>query len=357
MYYENMTSDTNKRVEQIAVIAAIALLVVGCFIVVRPFISSILWASILTYSTWPVYERFRRATGGRDNVSALIMTIFVALLLLIPFLIVGYNMADNVVNIIEVVKGLFADGVFTQPPDWLLSLPLVGDKIQEYWTAFELDPQGTIDGMHSFFGYLRKMLLSVGGNIGSGILQMALSIFVSFFLYRDGVRVASSIQEILHKITGERTQELMHVVGNTVYAVVYGIFGTAAAQGIVAGIGFLIAGVPGPFLLAFLTFLLAFIPAGAPLIWIPATIWLFYKGSIGWGVFMAIWGFFGISGVDNVIRPYIISKGTKLPFVLVFLGVLGGLMSFGFLGLFLGPVLLTVGYTLLAAWNKKPEKI
>jgi len=134
--------------------------------------------------------------------------------------------------------------------------------------------------------------------------------------------------------------------------VVYGIVGTAIAQGLVAFIGFLIAGVPGAALLGFLTFLLSMVPVGPPLIWAGAVIWLAFKSSTGWAIFMVIWGFFVISGIDNVIKPLLISRGSSLPFVLVMLGVFGGVFAFGFVGIFLGPTLLAVGYSLVRMWTQ-----
>lgn len=145
------------------------------------------------------------------------------------------------------------------------------------------------------------------------------------------------------------------VAGRTVRGVVYGIGGTALAQAVIAGIGFLIAGIPNAGLLALLTFFLSVIPMGPPLIWIPTAIWLFWKGSVGWGIFMICWGLL-VSSVDNVIKPIIISQGGRMPFILVLLGVLGGAMAFGFIGVFLGPTLLVVGLRLLEHWNmmKRP---
>jgi predicted PurR-regulated permease PerM len=137
--------------------------------------------------------------------------------------------------------------------------------------------------------------------------------------------------------------------------VVYGILGTALAQGILAGMGLWISGVPAPLLLGLLTFFLSLIPMGPPLVWIPATLWLFYRGDPGWGVFMGMWGAVIVSGVDNLLKPYLISRGSNLPFVLVFLGVFGGVIAFGFIGIFLGPTLLAVGYALLQDWSAQKK--
>jgi predicted PurR-regulated permease PerM len=157
------------------------------------------------------------------------------------------------------------------------------------------------------------------------------------------------------RLSGDRGRRLVGVAATTMRGVVYGIIGTAIAQGVAAGIGFLIAGVPAAPLLGLATFFLSPVPIGPPLVWIPAAIWLFYHGSTGWAIFMAIWGVAVVSSVDNVIKPLIISRGSNLPFILVLLGVLGGVVAFGFIGLFLGPTLLAIGYVILQEWNAAPK--
>jgi predicted PurR-regulated permease PerM len=141
------------------------------------------------------------------------------------------------------------------------------------------------------------------------------------------------------------------VAGKTVRGVVYGILGTALAQAVVAGIGFVIAGVPGAALLALLTFFFSVVPlVGTALAWVPAALWLFHQGSTGWGIFMLVWGV-GVANIDNVVKPWLISQGSDMPFILIFFGVLGGALSFGFIGVFLGPTLLAVGFRLVEEWG------
>jgi predicted PurR-regulated permease PerM len=155
----------------------------------------------------------------------------------------------------------------------------------------------------------------------------------------------------VERIGGEHGKHLLTVAGNTVRGVVYGILGTALAQAILASIGFLIVGVPGAALLALLTFFSSVIPVlGTGLVWLPAALWLFNQGSTGWGIFMIVWGL-GVASVDNVLKPWLISQGSDMPFLLIFFGVLGGALAFGFIGVFLGPTLLAVGFRLVEAWG------
>ncbi len=141
------------------------------------------------------------------------------------------------------------------------------------------------------------------------------------------------------------------MAGLTVKGVVYGYLGTSAAQAVMAGIGFMIAGVPGAVLLAALTFFMAVIPVGPPLVWGGAAIWLYMEEGIGWAVFMVIWGMSGISSIDNVVRPLLVSQGNKMPFALMLFGLIGGAVAFGLLGVFLGPVVLAVAFRLLDEWT------
>ncbi|HXF45225.1 MAG TPA: AI-2E family transporter, partial [Burkholderiaceae bacterium] len=195
----------------------------------------------------------------------------------------------------------------------------------------------------------REPLIAVGTVIGQGVLQLALAMFVAFFFYRDGEAIVASLRAGLTRIAGALTGELLALVQDTVRGVVLGIVGTALAQGLLAAIGFLIAGVPGPLLLGGLTALVSIVPGGPVVVWLGATIWLLAQEQLGWAVFMAIWGALLVSSIDNVLRPLLISRGASLSFALVFVGVIGGLIAFGFVGIFIGPTLLALAWRL---WNR-----
>ncbi|MCY4127286.1 MAG: AI-2E family transporter, partial [Pseudomonas sp.] len=198
-------------------------------------------------------------------------------------------------------------------------------------------------------------LLARSAQIGSGVLELTLSLVFVFFFYRDGPRLSAFVLRLLHRLTGERAEYYLNLVAGTVQRVVNGVIGTAAAQALLALIGFLIAGVPGAIVLGLVTFMLSLIPMGPPLAWLPVTGWLVWKGEYGMAIFMGIWGTFVISGVDNVLKPDLISRGGDLPLVIVLLGVFGGLIAFGFIGLFIGPTLLAIGYSLLLDWSRNVQ--
>jgi len=187
--------------------------------------------------------------------------------------------------------------------------------------------------------------------VGRGVLDIAISVFLAFFFFLHGEALARRLIVALKRLTGQRATYLMGIARGTVSGVIYGILGTGLAQGVLATIGFAVASVPGAVLLGVATFFLSVVPVGPPLVWGGAAIWLFQQGQPGWAAFVAAWGFFVVSTVDNLIKPFIISRGASLPFAIVFLGVLGGVLAFGVIGVFLGPTLLAVGYRLVIEWT------
>lgn len=338
-----------KRIEQIVQVVAIAVLVVGCFMVLKPFLTAILCAAILSFSTWPIYEWFERKLGGRGWLAALCMTLLFILIVVLPLAVVALTYADDVPNLIEKVRDTLAGGL-PDPPSWVASIPLVGDSLDTGWRELAGNREKLTELLKRLLQPAREGLVSASFLIGEGALQFTLIAFVAYFFYRDGAALANALRNTLSRVAGQFAGELLQIVGGTVTGVVYGIVGTGIAQGIVSMIGYLIAGVPGALMLGFLTFFLSMVPAGPPLIWLGATAWLAYQDRPGWAVFMAVWGFVVISGIDNVVKPLLISRGSSLPFVLVLLGVLGGVLAFGFVGIFLGPVLLAVGFNLARGW-------
>ncbi len=348
------------RLEQIAGMAILLLLVIGCFVVLRPFVSALLLALILSYSTWPIYAWAERVVKGRQGLAATLMTSLVTVVLLIPVIILGSRLAEQSAVAIRWTHRLLSEGP-PEPPAWVANIPLVGSELHEYWQQLATNTAEFLNEIVNakMVSDLSQYLLSAGeflvigaALVAQGTLQLALSLFIAFFFYRDGLDGAKGLQSLARRLWGERGVHMLEIVGATIKSVVYGTIGTAIAQSILTALGLWLSGVPNVLLLGFLTFLLALTPVGAPLVWFPAALWLFYAGTTGWAVFLVLWGLFVVGSADNIIRPYFISRGSDLPFVLVFLGVLGGTLAFGFLGLFLGPTLLATGYELVRQWAR-----
>ena len=331
-------------------IAAIALLVIGCLYVLRPFLAAILFASCVVISTWPLYLRLLSRSGGRAALAAASMTLTLTLLVILPLALVAWTMADDVGRFYEQLRVAVDTGAVT-PPGWIRGIPVVGEWLANYVDGLVHSREQMIELARRMLEPARKFLLSGGIVLGAGVAQVSLAAFVSFFLYRDGLAIVGALGVAMHRIMGEGAAKVATIVGQTVRGVMYGLLGTALAQALVAALGFAIAGVPAVALLGVATFIMSLVPVGPPIIWGGAAIWLFNEGQNGWGVFMVVWGLVLISGVDNVVKPMLISRGSSLPFLLVLLGVLGGVLAFGFVGLFIGPTLLAVGYSLIRDWT------
>ncbi|MFV3288262.1 AI-2E family transporter [Pseudomonas sp. NY11955] len=331
-------------------ILLLALLGAGLW-VMAPFISALLWGAILAFASWPLMRLLTRLLGGRETLAASLLTTAWILIVALPLVWLGFNLADHIRDATAFVRDVQVDGL-PEAPDWLGGIPFVGERLVNWWQSLDQQGAALLASAKPYFGQVGNWLLARSAQIGSGVLELTLSLVFVFFFYRDGPRLAAFVLRLLHRLMGERAEYYLQLVAGTVQRVVNGVIGTAAAQGLLALIGFLIAGVPGAIVLGLVTFMLSLIPMGPPLAWIPATGWLVWKGEYGMAVFLGIWGTFVISGVDNVLKPYLISRGGNLPLVIVLLGVFGGLLAFGFIGLFIGPTLLAVGYSLLLDWSR-----
>lgn len=383
------------RFEAKLAVGALTLLLIGCVLVMRPFMSALMWAAVLAFTLWPIQTRLVQWLKGRNTLAAGLMTGGITLVLVLPFLIIGLNLAGDV-RALGVAVGKWVDKGPPSAPPWVEKLPVVGRQAKGLWMDFTNEtaqvvallrseeaslatnapplppskavqtgtgsptgePQGLgksrlAQALKRAISSAKSTLLAASLAVGRGLMEVALSVFMAFFLLRDGGVIADRVSAGLGRIAGKRGGRLLTVAGNTVRGVVYGILGTALVQGVAAGVGFAIAGVPGAALLGLLTFFLSVVPAGPPLLWIPAAIWLYSQVGTGWCIFMVIWGI-GVSSLDNVVKPWLISQGSNMPFVLIFCGVLGGALAFGVIGVFLGPTLLAVAYRLIDEWSHVP---
>jgi predicted PurR-regulated permease PerM len=349
-----MDSDPLKPARIIGLIA-LGFLGIGCFLVLRPFVSALLWALILAYTTWPAFKFLREKTRLPAGWAALLMVLLEFLLIGLPIVFAAPTRLEDIEGLRGALERLISTGV-PGVTGFLAGLPFVGPYLAEWLGAMDDAIAGLFALIQPYAATLAQMALSVLLAVLSGIAELLLAIFLAFFFYRDGPAMAAHAQTLLAKLAGQRGRHLVELTGNVTRGVVYGLLGTAVAQGVMTAFGLWIAGVPQPVLLGVVTGIISILPVGAPLVWIPATIWLFVQGEWGWGIFMGIYGAAGISSVDNVIRPWLISRGADLPLLLTLLGAIGGVLAFGFLGLFLGPVLLAIGYSLLKDWAAEAER-
>ncbi|WP_434131734.1 AI-2E family transporter [Methylocaldum sp. GT1BB] len=347
---------SENRVDQWAGFAVVLVLILGCFVVLRPFLSAILWSVILAFSTWPVYQRIESAVAGRKGLASGLMVLIVAAVLIVPLALLGTSLAEDVTALVEMARQLLSEGPPT-PPAWVAKLPVVGSRLHDHWQEMAGSGARLTEALLKYLMPLRDWALRSAANLGESLLYLSLSVFIAFFLYRDGAALSTRLAPLFTRVGGQRAPALLHVAGDTIKGVVYGVIGTALIQGILVGIGLWIAGIPRVLLLGVLACVLSLIPVGPALIWLPAAIWLFGKGSTGWAVFLVLWGLLVVGLVDNFLKPYFIGKGSHLPFILVFLGTLGGVMAFGFLGIFLGPTLLAIAYASFQEWSARERAL
>jgi len=336
--------------DRVLALFAFTVLVGGCVLVLWPFVTALVWAAILASTSWPGFLWLDRGVGQRRVLAATLMTLLVTLVLLGPLVAVAFALADDVSELGRAATALAKDGL-PDAPAWLADLPLAGQPVYDYWQKFAHNGQRLMAELQKLAKPAQDAALAGGRIVGQGVIDIALSVFLAFFFFLHGEALARRLGVALGRLGGEHATRLLGIARGTVTGVIYGILGTGLAQGILATIGFAIAGVPGAVLLGVATFFLSVVPVGPPLVWGGAAIWLFQQGEPGWAAFVAGWGFFLVSTVDNLIKPFIISRGANLPFAIVFLGVLGGVLAFGVIGAFLGPALLAVGYRLAVEWT------
>ena len=340
---------TGRRVEQFLALAALALLVLGCFVVLRPFLSAVLWAIILCFSTWPAYMWIVRNIGS-TTLAAVIMTLVAASLFVLPFVLVVPRLAQDAASATAALNQLVEQGP-PPPPDWTKDLPLIGSSLHDYWLSAQSDTARFASDARPYINEGTNWILQTAATLGQGIIEVGLSLIIAFFVYRDGRLLGQHLSTATERFIGPRAKNLIDLAGSTTRGVIYGIIGTAVAQAGLAALGFFAAGVPGALFLALLTFFLCLIPFGVALAFFPPGIWLIMEGDIWWGAGLLGYGLAVIFVMDNFLKPYFISREGKLPFLLVFLGVLGGVLAFGFIGIFIGPVLLAIGFSLAKEWS------
>lgn len=337
-------------VRKALVLSLMLVLLIGCFVVLRPFIAAILWAVILTFSTWPLHQRLERALGGRTTLSAAIMTLLVMALLVGPLVMLGVRLSENALLFFEAAYGAMDRGL-PPLPDWLAGIPILGDRLQEIWRALAGGEANLRSVIQPQSGRIRDWILASGGSLLSGTSLIAISVFIAFFLYRDGRDGVLRLRSVMGRIAGVRARQSLDVAAETIKGVVHGVLGTALVQAIAAAVGYQIAGVPGAFLLGFVTFFLSLIPMAPAIIWVPVSVWLAAQGNTTMAIFLVVWVGVIVGSLDNILRPILIGRSSELPFIVIFLGIVGGLVAFGLIGIFLGPTLLAVAYRLIGEWS------
>ncbi len=347
--------DKNQIYQLIAGLAGFTVILLGCLIIMAPFFPAILLATILTLATWPAFAWLSRKLQGRTALAAFLMTCLLAACFIFPLVIIGTSIADNFTKVYNAIQHTL-DTSTEDLGKTIQAVPYIGGTLEKLWALVATDRESLSTTLKEYAAPTSQKLIGLGGKIGQGLLDVTLGVLLAYFFFRHGTRVAVRIGNLIEKFVGERGRRILAVSKNTLIGVVYGILGTALAQGVLAAFGFWLAHVPGAPFLGLMTFFLSFIPMGPPLLWIPAALWLYTTGDTTWSIFLVLWGALVVGSVDNFLKPYFISLGSDLPLLLVLLGIIGGILAFGFIGVFIGPTILAVAYSLIIEWSNARDK-
>ena len=318
------------------------------FQVLKYFIVPVLWAAIIAYITWPLYHSVQKLCGPRPTLSATLMISMVVLVVGIPLTFAICMLQHEGRNLFyELQRQVFSGHL--DVPQFIRDLPIIGKEVTRTLKEINTDPNSIVQNVSGWFqshlNYGRLVLSEISKNI----FKLCFAVMSLFFFYRDGQTILNQVSKALEMVIGPRIHHYLDTISETTRAVVYGVGLTAIAQALLAGLSYFVAGVPNPMVLTIVTFIFALIPFGPPVAYSAVSLWLFSQGQTIEAIGVMVWGVCVVSTADNVIRPLVISGATQIPFLLIMFGVLGGLASFGMVGLFVGPVILAV---LLAIWRE-----
>jgi len=339
---------------RLLVAALILGIVLLTFSVLRPFVVPLIWGAILSYVSWPLQQRIVRAVRGRNGLAALLTTILVTLAIVVPLAWLVLMVRVEAVNGYAKVQTFLASKPSLPPA--LHDLPWIGAWAQNMLEQLSADPTAIREQLVMTLEQSSIEVSKLIGGVGRNVAKLFFAVLSMFFLLRDGPRLVREARAILEGILGPRVHDYLDAIGATTQAVVYALILGAIAQGTVAGIGYFFAGVEAPVLMGAITVLIALIPFGAPLVWGSLALWMLINGHLGHGIFLMIWGLLIVSWVDNLVRPMVISNATRMPFLLVVFGVLGGVLAFGLVWLFIGPVLLAVSLAIWREWLEEHQQ-
>jgi len=324
-------------------------LMVASFAVVRPFLPALVWATTLVIATWPLMLRVQAALGGRRGLAVTAMTLVVSLVVLVPL---SFAIGAVVAHSDQIVAFVTAAPSFRlpAPPDWVANIPLIGQPLAKRWLALaEAGIADIVQLVRPYLGTATQWFVGLAGGVGGTLVHLVLTIIFAAVLYAHGEKAGAWLVRFGKRLAGERGAEAVLLAGHATRSVALGVVVTAIAQTAVVGIGLALTGVPQAALLSAIVLLLCVAQLGPVVVVVPAIIWLFWSDSTVSAIVLTVFTVIALT-LDNFLRPILIKRGADLPLLLILAGVIGGLLAFGLLGLFLGPVILAVSYTLLQRW-------
>jgi predicted PurR-regulated permease PerM len=335
-------------------VICIGVLMAATFWILRPFIPAIIWAATIVITTWPVMLALQAKLGGRRFLATAAMTILLLLVLVLPLSAAIATIVGNADEIVSWTKGL-ATLQLPPPPDWLVKLPL-GPRITAEWSDAAAAGPGALGAkIAPYVGTSVRWTLGQLGNMGLILIEFLVTVIIAAVFYTSGEATAAWVRGFARRLAGEAGEGAVLLAAQSIRAVAMGIVVTALAQSILGGIGLAVAGVPFAGVLTAVMFVLGIAQIGAGPVLIGAVAWVYWKGDPAWGTALLVWSIL-VASLDNVLRPILIKRGANLPMTLIFAGVIGGLLAFGVIGLFIGPLVLAVVHTLLTAWIKEGDR-
>ena len=317
--------------------------------ILGPFIGAIVWAATIVVATWPLMISVQAWLWGKRALAVTVMTLLLLCVLIVPLTFAIGTIVSNVDEIAEWTKSL-ATFKTPSPPQWVANLPLVGARAAELWryvAAVGLQEIGTRAAPYA--GSVIKWFAAQLGNVGVLLVEFLLTVILAGAMYANGERTTARLVRFGRRLAGQGGENAVFLAGQTIRGVALGVVVTALGQAVFGGLGLVIAGVPFAGVLTGVMLFLSIAQIGVVPVLGSAVAWLYWSGESAWGTFMLVWMI--IAGtMDNFLRPILIKKGADLPLLLVFAGVVGGLLAFGLIGIFVGPVVLAVADALLKAW-------
>ena len=334
----------------------IGILIAATFWILHPFISAGVWATMIVVSTWPLMLRVQSLLWGRRSLAVAFMTLLLMMLLVVPFFVSIVMIVERSDEIVGWAKSL-ATLSLPALPDWVANLPVVGRKLAARWSLMAaMTPEELSARLTPYAGAVASWIASKAGRMGLLIAQFLLTVIIAAILYACGEKAAAGVCLFARRLAGQQGEDAAVLAAKAARGVAMGVVVTALVQSLLGGIGLAISGVPAAALLTAVMFMFCLAQVGPVLVLIPCVAWLFWQDQTLWGSIMLVWTII-VGTIDNFLRPILIKKGADLPLILIFAGVIGGLFAFGIIGLFIGPVVLAVTYTLLEAWvvGDRPE--
>jgi predicted PurR-regulated permease PerM len=328
-------------------IGMIALLAFWCYKIVEPFVVPISWGLIIAVAAYPLYSRLERVLSGRRKLAATLFTLLALALLITPTVMLGTSLADSA----QKLATTLTDGSVKVPPpsQSVAQWPLIGERLYAFWSLASQNLQQALKTIAPQLEALGKWLLAAGASTGLGVLQFAISILIAGVLVANAEGGTAIARRIAIRFAGSRGGEFAIIAGKTVRSVAQGVLGVAAIQALLAGIGLLFMGVPGAGLWAVLVLLLAIVQLPPLLILGPIVVYVFYVSDTIPAVLFAIWSLF-VSTSDTFLKPMLLGRRLQTPMLVILIGAIGGMLLSGVIGLFVGSVILALGFELFMAW-------